>query len=278
MTQPGAGVDANAVYALGHGGGETDRLRRQAEELSPDSVQLLDRVGIGPGWSAVDLGCGPRGIIDLLADRVAPGGRVVGVDADTAHTALAEQFVAERGLPSVEILVGDARGTGLPADSFDLVHCRTLLVNVPEPQHVVAEMVRLARPGRWVAAMEPDTEYSMCYPPCPAFERASEIFGVAFSRNGADPWIGRRVPELLREAGLVEVQAEARSQMYPPGHSRRTLRLDLLRSMRAEVVAMGLATADELDEIDATARSHLDDPRTLVIFGVMILTWGRKPG
>jgi len=44
------------------------------------------------------------------------------------------------------------------------------------------------------------------------------------------------------------------------------------------VVAMGLATADELDEIDARARSHLDDPRTLVIFGVMILTWGRKPG
>jgi SAM-dependent methyltransferase len=31
---------------------------------------------------AIDLGCGPRGILDLLAERVSPGGQVVGLDAD----------------------------------------------------------------------------------------------------------------------------------------------------------------------------------------------------
>jgi SAM-dependent methyltransferase len=278
MTQPGPAIDANAVYALGHTTGETERLRRQADELAPESTQLLDRVGIGPGWNAVDLGCGPRGILDLLAGRVAPGGRVVGVDADAAHTEAARQFVMARGLPSVEVVPGDARDTRLASDSFDLVHCRTLLVTVPGPEHVVAEMVRLARPGRFVAAMEPDTEYSMCYPPCPAFDRIGQIFQVAFTRNGADPWIGRRVPELFRQAGLVDVQAEMRAQQHPPGHTRRTIRLDLLRSIRTQVIDMGLATEEELDELDATTRSHLDDPRTLVLFGFMVLTWGRKPG
>lgn len=43
----------------------------------------------------------------------------------------------------VEILEGDARNTGLPTDSFDLVHTRTLLITVPEPEKVLAEMVRL---------------------------------------------------------------------------------------------------------------------------------------
>jgi Methyltransferase domain len=52
----------------------------------------------------------------------------------------------------------DARHAGLLSGSFDLVHARTLLINVLDLMRVGAEIVRLARPGRWVAAMEPDTE------------------------------------------------------------------------------------------------------------------------
>ena len=55
-----------AVYALGSSGGESARLRRQADELAADSAALLDRVGLRPGQAAIDLGCGPRGILDLL--------------------------------------------------------------------------------------------------------------------------------------------------------------------------------------------------------------------
>jgi hypothetical protein len=67
---------ATDVYALGRDPGESARLQRQSEELRPDSATLLDRAGLRPGQHAIDLGCGPRGILDLLAERVAPGGRV----------------------------------------------------------------------------------------------------------------------------------------------------------------------------------------------------------
>jgi SAM-dependent methyltransferase len=190
---------------------------------------------------------------------------------------MAAEFAAEQGLSGVEIMTGEARRTGLPSGSFDLVPARTLLVNVPDPAGVVAEMVRLARPGGWVAGMEPDTEYAMCYPPHPAFTRICEIFPVAFGRNGADPAIGRQVPELFRQAGLAEVGTEARAQVYPPGSSRRTIRLDLVRSMRPQILELGLASETELDELDAAARAHLDDPRTIAISGLLFLAWGRKP-
>lgn len=271
------GQEPNAVYALGSSLDESARLLRQAEELAADSAALLGRVGLRPGQTAIDLGCGPRGILDLLAERVSPAGRVVGLDADPAHTAMAAEFAAGRGLRGVQIVTADARSTGLPPGSFHLVHARTLLVNLPEPAAVVTEMVRLARPGGWVASMEPDTEHALCYPPHPAFDRLCEIFTVAFSRNGADPRIGRRVPELFRQAGLEDVEVEARVQMYPLGNSRRTIRLDLVRSMRRHVVDMGLASIAELDELDTAARVHLDDPRTIVMFGLLFLTWGRKP-
>jgi ubiquinone/menaquinone biosynthesis C-methylase UbiE len=278
--RPAAGAtspDASAVYPLGGSRGESARLQRQAEELAADSAALLDRVGLRPGQSAIDLGCGPRGILDMLAGRVAPAGRVVGLDADPAHAAMAAEFAAARGLSGVEIITGDARSTGLPAGSFDLVHARTLLVNLPEPAGAAAEMTRLARPGGWVASTEPDTEHALCYPPHPAFDRLRDIFAVAFRRTGADPWIGRRVPELFRQAGLEHVEVEARVQMYPHGNSRRTIRLDLVQSMRPQVLEMGLATATELDDLDAAARAHLDNPHTVVMSGLLFLTWGRKP-
>jgi SAM-dependent methyltransferase len=271
------GIDPNAVYALGSSGGESERLRRQADELAPESSALLDRVALRPGDSAIDLGCGPRGVLELLSERVSPGGRVVGLDADPAHVAMASELVVQRGLTNVEILCADARRTGLEGGSFDLVHARTLLVTVPESLEVLAEMVRLARPGGWVAGLEPDGEVGICYPPDPAFDRLCELFSVVFARNGADIQTGRRVAELYRQAGLEDVEVEVRAAVYPVGHSRRTIRADLVRSMRPQILEMGLADERELDELDRTARKRFEDPDTLVMPFLNFLVWGRKP-
>ena len=65
--------------------------------------------------------------------------------------------------------------------------------------------------------------------------------------------------------------------MYPPGNSRRTVRLDLVRAMRPQILDMGLASGQELDELDAALRPHLEDPRTVVMTGLLFLVWGRKP-
>ena len=46
---------------------------------------------------------------------------------------MAAELAAARGLAGVQVIQGDARRSGLPSGSFDLVHARTLLVTVPEP-------------------------------------------------------------------------------------------------------------------------------------------------
>jgi ubiquinone/menaquinone biosynthesis C-methylase UbiE len=271
-----SGADPNAVYALGSSSGESDRLQRQAAELESESSALLDRCGLRAGDSAIDVGCGPRGIVDLLAERVSPGGRVVGLDADAAHVEMASRFVADRGL-DVEIVLADARDTGIESDSFDLVHARTLLINLPEPAEVLAEMVRLARPGGWVVGVESDVESALCYPPLPAFDRLCEIFEQAFSRNGADPHIGRRMADLYRRAGLEDVTVEVSARLYPHGHSRRTIRADLVRSIRPHILEAGIADERELEELDRAVRAHFDDPDTIVMPGLLFLASGRKP-
>jgi hypothetical protein len=39
---------------------------------------------------------------------------------------------------------------------------------------------------------------------------------------------------------------------------------------------MGLATEAELEELDGQARAHLEDPRTVVMSGLLFLVWGAK--
>ena len=123
---PGASDSPTPVtYALGRDAAEAERLRRQTIELEPLAAELLDRVGAAEGQSAIDVGCGPRGIHELLAERVGPRGRVVGLEVDPVHVAMARELVAERGLTNVEVIQADARNTGLPPASFDVAHART---------------------------------------------------------------------------------------------------------------------------------------------------------
>jgi ubiquinone/menaquinone biosynthesis C-methylase UbiE len=269
--------DAAEVYALGSNPAESARLRRQSQELRPQTAELLGRIGLAPGQSAMDLGCGPSGILGLLSAAVFPGGRVVGLDADPVHTAMARQYAGELGLLNTDVVTADARHTGLPPDGFDLVHARTVLVTIPEPQEVLAEMVRLARPGGWVASQEPDIENAFCYPPLPAWDRLREIFRASFGRSGADLLIGRRLPELYRQAGLEQIEVVVHAPVHPAGHSRRTLLPDLVRSLRPMIIELGLSDERELAELDQAVREHLADPRTLALVHLLVVAWGRKP-
>jgi len=271
------GPGAADVYALGSNPEETARLRRQSDELRSQSVELLDCIGLLPGQSAIDLGCGPSGILNLLSAAVSLGGHVVGLDADPVHTAMAGRYVGELGLSNVEVVTADARRTGLPSDSFDLVHARTLLVTIPEPAMVVAEMVRLAKPGGWVASQEPDVEHALCYPPLPAWDRLREVFRASFGRSGADLRIGRRLTELYRQAGLQEIDVVVHAPAYPAGHSRRTILPDLVRSLHPMILGLGLCDERELAELDRDVRAHLADPRTLMMPHLLVVAWGRKP-
>jgi SAM-dependent methyltransferase len=109
----------------------------------------------------------------------------------------------ERGLANVEVLCRDARSTELPRGSFDFVTARLVLVNVPNPEQIVAEAVALARPGGWVAFHEADWIAHVCDPPSNAWTTLVELF-VRYS-EGQDRSIHRSRMPRLRDAGLDPV-------------------------------------------------------------------------
>ena len=69
-------------YSLARTPEEYERLRAQARVWESTTGRLLDRVALAAGSRCLDAGCGPGETMRLMAQRVGPSGRVVGVDVD----------------------------------------------------------------------------------------------------------------------------------------------------------------------------------------------------
>lgn len=265
-------------YFLGHSSAEQRRLQQQAHELADESRWLFDQIGLAPGARAVEIGCGPQGCLQLLSERVGPGGFVLGVEMSDEAVALARQFLQDHGIANAEVRQGNGKATGLPRESFDFATARLVLVNVPEPEQVVAEMVALVRPGGMVALHEADWGAHVCDPPLPAWDRLTQVLDAYSRANGIDLFIGRRVPRMLRAAGLKDIRINPLIHVYPPGHGRRPIYLQFAENLRDRIVSQGLTSESEFSDLIAALRRHLDDPDTLVVSHLFLQVWGIKPG
>src|SRR5918912_3663027 len=95
------------AYALARTPEEYERLRAQARVWEDATLRLLDRIGLAPGMRCLDAGCGPGETMRLMAERVGPAGRVVGVDADAALGAQALAMLHGAGHRQCEFAAAD---------------------------------------------------------------------------------------------------------------------------------------------------------------------------
>ena len=136
----------NPGYSLRLSETELTRYRLMAASAADHEDAEWSAAGIRPGARIADVGCGPGAVLRLLAERVGPTGRAVGIDADPSALAIARQQIA--GLPQARVQVGQADATGLQASGFDVVMCRHVLAhNGGREAAIVAHLASLAAPG-----------------------------------------------------------------------------------------------------------------------------------
>ena len=148
------------------------------------------------GDTLLDVGCG----IGIEACRIAnecPGVRVIGLDRE-AMIAEAQDRAGADGA-SVRWLPGQAENIPLPDGSVDACMTERVLMYLPDPALGIAEMVRVLKPGGRVACFELDYDATMLGGDP---EMAATVNDLMNGTLG-EPRMGRRLPTLLREAGLT---------------------------------------------------------------------------
>lgn len=269
----------SATYVFGGNQNELDRLLGQADDLKPESTWLLDHVCVAKGWRAADIGCGPIGVLDLLSERVGPTGTVIGVEREPRFAAMARAEVAKRGLQNVSIVEGDTLSTELKKGSFDIVHERLVLINVPVAnQHaIVATMVALVRPGGIIATESWDRASYACHPEHPSWGILNDAYREAVRPTNGDGTTGRTLPWLLRTAGLRDIRTKVHVRAVEIEDPRRTHRLGILDVTKDKILATGRLRETQFNEHRAALAAHLADPDTFVIDALFVQAWGRRP-
>ena len=257
-------------------------VRAQAERIeqrgqTPDEVATraayLDLLAIQRGERVLELGCGSGVVLRALAERVGPGGQAVGLDVSPAFLAIAAERASAAGLADRIVLrQGDARSLPFADGEFDLVLAATTLAHVPDGARAIPEMVRVARPGGRVAVLERDLDSFIITHPDRELTR--RIVQVGADLATVDGWLARRVPGLLAEAGLENVQVRAFTVLERDPNSYYG---QLGRRRIDPAVEAGAITHEEgrrwLTQLDAEQAAG----RFLV--GItQILAWGVRPG
>jgi 2-polyprenyl-3-methyl-5-hydroxy-6-metoxy-1,4-benzoquinol methylase len=101
----------------------------------------LDELFVQAGpRSILDVGCGEGVLIEKWAGRVAPG-RVVGIDLEDPVLQAAWE---DRRAPNLEYRVMKAENLPFEDSEFDVATAIEVLEHVPDPEHTVSEMARVA--------------------------------------------------------------------------------------------------------------------------------------
>jgi SAM-dependent methyltransferase len=108
----------------------------------------VDAAGLTPGAAAADLGFGGGVGLGLLLDRVAPGGRVYGVDRSTTMVEQARRrFAEEWATGRLELTRGSLVDLPLLEDSLDAVITVNTFYFLDDVDPALREVVRVLRPG-----------------------------------------------------------------------------------------------------------------------------------
>lgn len=168
------------------------------KECKAKSYDLLD---LRPGLTVLEAGCGLGDDALRIAGRIAPGGKVIGVDASSAMIERARQQALAAHIP-VEFLVADVRALPFPDDAFARVRIDRVLQHIFQPEKVIAELGRVLAAGGLLLAYDNDWKTFSIASSSPGVTRSLErLWRDSFVNSG----IGRALHGHFLSAGLSQV-------------------------------------------------------------------------
>ncbi|MGZ8648668.1 MAG: class I SAM-dependent methyltransferase [Solirubrobacteraceae bacterium] len=120
-------------------------VRRLMARFERDLGELWERAA---PRSVLDVGCGEGVLTERWAGLIA--GRVVGIDLE--DPALQAQWATRRA-PNLEFRVMKAERLPFGDGEFEAATAIEVLEHVPDPEHTVAEMARVARGGSLIVSV-----------------------------------------------------------------------------------------------------------------------------
>jgi ubiquinone/menaquinone biosynthesis C-methylase UbiE len=244
-------------------------LRAQAEDEVAARNEYIRLLGVSPGEQVLEIGCGSGAVTRALAERIAPDGKVTGLDACAPLLPIARGLASAVELDNlIEFRHGDCRNLPFPDASFDVTLAVTTLSHVPNAERALQEMVRVTRPGGRLGIFDMDGDSFLISHPDRTCTR--KIVAAFADYGQVNSWLMRSIKGVLEELGIENVRARGFMPLDKDGYYARA-------SERCAEVALeaGAITDEECSEWHRTLRSEMAAGR-FIAGRLHVFAWGTR--
>ena len=237
----------------------------QMFEWRPQSAPLLEPAELAPGRTVIDYGCGPGGLAVELARRVAPNGRVHGVDLNALFLERARERAKRDGVEAL-IELHRTDGDRIPLDSriADRLVCKNVMEYVPDVAATLAEFRRVLAPGGLAHVI--DSDWGLLAVEPIGAERIAELFEAAKPAYKT-PLIGRKLWGAMRGAGFSDVKVKIVASADTKGFTA-----PIVFNMMSYARASGRLPKATLEALAADLKKSLSDGTFLLILPQFLVT------
>ncbi len=233
------------------------------EFFRPIGRRLVERAGLAPGESVLDVACGRGAVLFPAAEAVGADGRVVGIDMAESMLGHAARAAQQQGLRHVETAVMDGRRPEFPPAEFDAVLSSCGAVIWISGADDLRPYRQLLRPGGRLGLSVPSfTGLDQGVPLVPA--EIADLIKPEMSRiieqmdsaagssnpflDSGDMWLSdeAKIRSGLLEAGFAEVDVRQEELPIVFESGRQWVRWTMSHGMRAMWKAMPEQRAEEL--------------------------------
>jgi ubiquinone/menaquinone biosynthesis C-methylase UbiE len=188
---------------------------------------LVQKVwGLKDPCRLVEFGCGAGKMGMKLMPLLPAGSSYTGIDQSATLISKARQAWAKAPFPA-EFYEGSIYETPFAEDTFDLALTHTVLMHVPHPEKALQEMIRVTRSGGMVVTCEANRNAHTALLHIQEVNHQERVPLGLFQtinrairkRTGVDHNIGIKMPVLMHQAGLLNVEArqsDAVRCLFPP--------------------------------------------------------------
>jgi ubiquinone/menaquinone biosynthesis C-methylase UbiE len=266
-------------YVLGHSADEHARLQRQGEMLAPATRRVFHAVGLRPGWTCLDIGCGPGEIMRLMGEIVGPSGEVTGLDRDAKAGREAIERLQATGTSRYRFIEADMESTDdIGGELFDLTFARLALLYAKDPVALLRKMYSLTKPGGYVAVQDYYVRTVNLYPKLAAHSELVRVVLETHERMGVDMEFAFKLPVFFVEAGIGAPDGSDVNLPITPLEPFAWMYQRLCRSLLPKAIELGVTTEARMQSVFREVEQAVIEGRQYAaLWPMMIGFWKRKP-
>ena len=119
-------------------------LKYKLRDFFRPRMGILREVGIKPGFTILDYGCGPGSYIVPVTELVGKSGKIYALDIHPLAIKSVRSIIAKKRLANAEIIQSGCK-TGFPDNSVDVVLLYDIFHDLDDPNGVLAELHRVLK-------------------------------------------------------------------------------------------------------------------------------------